>query len=481
MSELESRNTDYIENDATLETSKIPEKERNIYDDKDVASTTELGQNELVCSSETELAAGIDDLDVISEEEKTCKKTKRVKFIKKTLVCIGLIVAVLLTTFGIKAYLNSINVEYLLEIGKYDKAITIVNQKVAKNSKNIDKYNSIILEHLNHIYENLNTADCTNSETFKRAEEKNEKIKEMNLGNDVKAKQEELTKLIDSRKAYYQAYKSSSFDEVQTSLDKVIKEDTNYQNAQYIKTAFIEIKKIETAINKANDDYSNSHIYYAETMNYYDKFKAAWNNIKSGTIPPNFLFDDFISEVEDAVFDGVKYSFYSMQWDEDSSYIINVFLKDYSALAEFSAWGIDLGAGSGAILDKSNVFNPVIRKANNNIELYYMFSTEINEDDISYMRIFSDSESIDLLKRSSETDVSPEELLQKTNWTENVIHWLKDNKGVNIEITYFDGAKEQYIFDDLFKEAFLKTYALDKLIKYDSNYFEQIKLYDMNL
>ena len=66
----------------------------------------------------------------------------------------------------------------------------------------------------------------------------------------------------------------------------------------------------------------------------YDKFKAALNNIKSGTIPPNFLFDDFISEVEDAVFDGVKYSFYSMQWDEERKQIIKVEKKDDEEINE---------------------------------------------------------------------------------------------------------------------------------------------------
>ena len=414
-----------------------------------------------------DVSGDTENLDKEVKAKESIKKNKWMNIIKGAIVCICVIILGTLSLWGIKVYLKSVDVVALLQAGNYDKAISIVNKKIEKNSEAKSKYIPIVLAHLDEIYNALNDASCTSIAAIEDAEQKNKLIEQMNLGTEVKKKQDELVSLIESRNAYYKAYVSSSYDDMIALLDKVIKSDKNYNNTQNVKLLFESSKKVEEIINK---DYEDSHEYYAETMYYYNKFRQAMQNTNRDTIPQNFKLNDFKDAVLKEV-SPVKYSFYSLPWDEDVTYIISHYLKDYSSRSIYLS-----SIPSGMFLNNKFVFKPIFHKTSSNMAILALWlSSDINEDDVKNVNVIMNNEKFSLYNSSDATyDIFNEMVLHANECLEFMVKGFLQDNTVSVEIVYNSNESQKYSIDNMLEAAILDCYTLNNILRYDDSILDEI-------
>lgn len=410
---------------------------------------------------------GTEDFLNDTKEGKLFNKEKWIGIFKGAIVCIFVIILGIASFGGVKAYLKSVDVATLLQTGNYDKAATIINKKIEKNSETKNKYTSIVLAHLDEIYNKLNDTSCTSIEAIEDAEQKIKQMDQINVKTEVKANQEKLISLIESRKAFYKAYVSSSYDEMINLLDQVITHDKNYNNVQNIKLVFESNKKIKEIMNK---DYEDSHEYFAETMFYYNKFRQALQNANNNTIPQNFKVNDFKDAVLKEV-SPVKYSFYSLPWDKDVTYIISHYLKDYSSRSSYLS-----SIPSGIFLNNDFVFKPIFHKTSNNITVLALWlSSDINEDDVKTVNVLINNEKHNVYNSSeAKYDIFNEMVLHANECLEYMVEGFLNDETVNVEIIYNSNERKNYSVDNMLEAAILDSYTLNSILRYDGSILEEI-------
>ncbi len=433
------------------------------------------------CNEEVE--KGFNDT-LTEQDDKRLKNKGKAK--KVVIICCTVVLVAVLATVGMMVFtemtadkIKTEEVLSLLQSGEYDKAVETVNNDIHNKPDRIDEYSAVIVSFLEDAYTVLNESECKMNDSqnlvksYQTAEQKNEAVSKMNLNETVKEKQEMLTKLINSRKAYFDAMRgvAGEGDGMINKLDEVIEEDRIYESVQNIKIHIPAGIKAVELINKGMSDYENRHLHFAEAIPYYRDFIESSKKIEVGMVQPNDEFKEQALEEMSAV----KHTFYKVYWDENSTMVINTYLKDYNTIMEMNALGIDVSQYAGVFLNTENVFNPILqRDTGYDIYTRLLLSTDIDNNTVTGITVTSGDEKYQLYSNANDQDISYALEANADECLEFIVNGLLKDIEIKIEVAYTDRENTTHGVSDFLAEAICNTYILSNLLKYDSAIFDEV-------